>query len=230
MNIRPDEPSRTYPAELAKTFVQTCRILLNEGVSEAAFNVSCRLSDGFLLTMPVTSPSLVREDNLLVHEISAYDGPWKAHNAIYEARPDVGAIVHVHPPYAVAFGSLMEEFRPIHHYGAPFFGNLPNYDRPGQTGGKDEAKRMAQALGDAPAMLQRGHGVVAVGQDLREALLLTLYLEEACRLYSIARQMGTPQPLTREQSETITKQIMKPRSQAKAWDHYCDKLRWNGRM
>jgi L-ribulose-5-phosphate 4-epimerase len=225
MEVRVGESSLPYSQNLAKTFVLTCRILLNEGVSEAAFNVSSRLSPGYLLTMPVTSPSLVKEDGLLVHEISAYDGPWKAHNAIYEARPDVGAIVHVHPPYSVAFGTLMQEFAPIHHYGAPFFGNLPNYDRPGQTGNKEEARRIAQCLGDARAMLQQGHGTIAVGQDLREALLLTLYLEEACRLYSIACQMGKPRPLTREQSETITRQILKPRSQAKAWDHYCDKLR-----
>ncbi len=225
MNVQTSESALSYSPELAKTFVLTCQILLNEGVSEAAFNVSCRLAGGNMLTMPVTSPSLVREDGLLVNEISAFDGPWKAHNAIYEARPDVGAIVHVHPTYTVAFGMLLQEFQPIHHYGAPFFGNLPNYDRPGQTGNKEEARRLAQCLGDARAMLQQGHGMIAVGQDLREALLLTLYLEEACRLYSIACQMGKPHPLTQEQSETITRQILKPRSQGKAWDHYCDKLR-----
>ena len=37
---------------------------------------------------------------------------WKAHPAIYLERPDVNAIVHVHPPYAVAFGTLGEEFPP----------------------------------------------------------------------------------------------------------------------
>ena len=70
-------------------------------------------------------------------------------------------------------------------------------------------------------MLQQGHGSITVGQDLREAMLLTLYLEEACRIYSIARNMGTPRPLTVEQSETITRQIMKPRSQAKASSRRC---------
>jgi ribulose-5-phosphate 4-epimerase/fuculose-1-phosphate aldolase len=222
----PDTQSLSYDAALADTFVLACRILLAEGLSEAAFNVSCRLPGGRYLTNPVTSPSLVRADNLEVHEVSAISGPWKAHPAIYEQRPDVNAIVHVHAPYAIAFGALRQPFRPIHHYGAPFFNNLPNDDRPGQTGSADEARRIARTLGDARAMLQQAHGVIAVGVDLREAVLHALYLEEACRIYAIACQMGQPHFLTREQAEKITGQIMKPRSQNKAWEHYVDKLRF----
>jgi L-fuculose-phosphate aldolase len=222
----PEAQSLTVDPALRAMFVTACRILLAEGLSEAAFNVSCRLPGGRYLTNPVTSPSLVRTDNLEVHEISAIAGPWKAHPAIYEQRPDVNAIVHVHAPYAIAFGALRQQFRPIHHYGAPFFENLPNDDRPGQTGSADEARRIARTLGAAPAMLQQAHGVIAVGVDLREAVLHALYLEEACRIYSISCQMGQPHFLTREQAEKITKQIMKPRSQQKAWEHYADKLRF----
>jgi ribulose-5-phosphate 4-epimerase/fuculose-1-phosphate aldolase len=212
---------------LRQEFVTACRVLLNEGVSEAAFNVSVRLPGERMLTMPVTSPTLVTADNLLVMPIAPGASNWKAHPAIYLARPDVNAIVHVHPPYAVAFGTLGEEFRPIHHYGTPFHGKIAVDDHPGQTESSERAGELAQQLGGNRLLLQRAHGTIAVGKDLKEAVLLTVYMEEACRIFAIARQMGgQPQYLTPQQSEKISGQILKQRSQDKAWAHYVDKLTW----
>jgi ribulose-5-phosphate 4-epimerase/fuculose-1-phosphate aldolase len=212
---------------LKQEFVTACRILVNEGVSEAAFNVSVRLSDSRMMTMPVTSPTLVTTDNLLVMPISRDASHWKAHPAIYLERPDVNAVVHVHPPYAVAFSTLGEEFHPIHHYGTPFHGKIARDDRPGQTESAERAGELARQLGSNRLLLQRAHGTIAVGKDLKEAVLLTLYLEEACKIFAIARQMGgQPQHLTPEQSEKISDQILKQRSQDKAWAHYVDKLTW----
>jgi len=212
---------------LKQQFVTACRILLNEAVSEAAFNVSIRLSGDRLMTMPVTSPTLVTVDNLKIAPIAAGATNWKAHPAIYQARPDVNAIVHVHPPYAVAFGTLGEDFRPIHHYGTPFLGKISRDDSPGQTENAERATAMARDLGANCLLLQRAHGTIAVGKDLKEAVLLTLYFEEACKILAIARQMGgKPQELTAQQCEKISGQILKQRSQDKAWAHYADKLTW----
>lgn len=212
---------------LKQEFVTACRILVNEGVSEAAFNVSVRLDGNRMLTMPVTSPTLVTVENLLIAPI-ARDAPhWKAHPAIYLERADVNAIVHVHPPYAIAFSTLGEAFYPIHHYGTPFHGKIGRDDHPGQTESAERAREMARQLGPHRLLLQRAHGTIAVGKDLKEAVLLTLYMEEACKIFAIARQMGgQPQHLTPEQSEKISRQILKQRSQDKAWAHYVDKLTW----
>jgi ribulose-5-phosphate 4-epimerase/fuculose-1-phosphate aldolase len=215
-------------AQLKENFVTACRILLNEGVSEAAFNVSCRLPGGMMMATPVTSPTLVTVDNIDIFPIAQRGASFKAHPAIYEVRPDVNAIVHVHPPYTVAFSTLNEEFRPIHHYGTPFHGKLSVFRSPGQTGSDDRADEIAQQLGNNRVILQQGHGSIAVGKDLKEALLLTLYIEEACKTLAIARQMGTPEYLSLEDSEKISKQILKQRSQDKGWAHYVDKLRLAG--
>ncbi|MGH6770751.1 MAG: class II aldolase/adducin family protein [Xanthobacteraceae bacterium] len=231
MNVRAAavaEQSMEDLAALKQQFVLACRILLNEGVSEAAFNVSVRLSGGRWMTMPVTSPTLVTVDNLKIAPIDG-DAPthWAAHPAIYRVRPDVNAIVHVHPPYAIAFGVLGEEFRPIHHYGTPFLGKIAIDDSPGQTESPERAAVLAQKLGGGRLLLQRAHGTIAAGKDLKEAVLFTLYFEEACKIYAIARQMGgMPQVLTPRQCEKISGQILKQRSQDKGWDHYVDKLTW----
>ena len=226
-----DRASETGPEiqELKEALVTACRILAHEGVAEAAFNVSCRLSGGMMMANPITSPTLVTTSNLQVYPIAEGSDSYKAHPAIYEERPDVNAIVHVHPPYAIAFSTLGEEFRPVHHYGAPFHGHMTTYRSPGQTKSMDRARELARQLGPNRVILQQGHGSIAVGKDLKEAVLLTLYLEEACKMLCIARQMGTPQYLSPEQSERITGQILKQRSQDKAWLHYADKLRFTGR-
>ena len=221
------EQSTEGLALLQEQFVVACRVLLNEGVSEAAFNVSVRLPENRLMTMPVTSPSLVTADNLPIVPIAPASTTWAAHPAIYQLRPDVNAIVHVHPPYAIAFGTLGEEFRPIHHYGTPFHGKIAVDDSPGQTESSERATALSDQLGAARLLVQRGHGTIAVGKDLKEAVLLTLYFEEACKIYSIARQMGgKPQYLTPDQCEKISGQILKQRSQEKAWAHYVHKLTW----
>lgn len=218
-------PPSTENFELLKQdFVTACRILHHEGLTEAAFNISVRISGHRMMVIPVTSPNMVTEDNVEIYSLDETVSDWKAHPAIYEARPDANAIVHVHPPYAIAFSTVNQEFVPIHHYGAPFHGKLTMYRSPGQTGTVDRAKDLAKQLGDNRVILMQGHGSTMVGKDLREAVLLTIYLEESLKLLTIAKQMGTPEPLTLEQSQKIVPQILKPRSQLKAWTHYAAKV------
>jgi len=213
---------------LKQDFITACRILVSEGVTQDAFNVSCRIPGEQMLVHAVVSPTLVNPDNLEIYSIAEGPKSYRAHPAIYSARPDVNAIVHCHPPYTVAFSTLGEEFRPVHHYGAPFHGKLAVYRSPGQTKSDDRAQEVARQLGHGRVILQQGHGCIMVGKDLAEAVLCTLYLEEACKILAIARQMGKPQYLSLEESETISAQILKERSQKKGWKHFSDKLRLAG--
>lgn len=214
--------------QLKQDFVLACRLLVHEGVSEGAFNVSCRTGPDEMMAIPVTSPTLVTTDNLETYSISGGSEHWKAHPAIYQARADVNAIIHCHPPHVTAFSAVKEDFVPVHHYGAPFHGKIVRYTSPGQTKSKDRAKELAHQLADNRAIMQQGHGVIVVGKDLHEALILTLFLEEACWTTLAARQMGTPNYLTLEDSIKITPQILKQRSQDKAWNHYVSKLKLAG--
>ena len=210
--------------ELKETFVIACKILANEGLAEAAFNVSCRFDDDKMMINPVTSPTLVTKENISTNTLDEQPVMGTVHPSIYKAREDVNAIVHVHPPYAVAFGTLGEEFIPVHHYGCPFHGKIKVYKSPGQVKTAERGDAIAKILGDGRAVLQQGHGTIVVGKDLKEALLATIYLEEAMKINFLAKQMGTPDYISLELSEKITGQILKQRSQDKAWNHYVDKL------
>ena len=222
------EPLALDLDQFKKDCVLACRMLVHEGVSEGAFNVSVRTGPDEMMAVPVTSPTLVTVDNLQTYSISGGSDNWKAHPAIYEERPDVGAIVHCHPPHVTAFSACSEDFVPVHHYGAPFHGKIARYTSPGQTKSTDRAKELARQLGGNRAIMQQGHGVIVVGKDIHEALILTLFLEESCWTTLTARQMGTPNYLSLEHSEKITPQILKQRSQDKAWEHYVNKLRLAG--
>jgi L-fuculose-phosphate aldolase len=210
--------------QLKETFVIACRILANEGLVEAAFNVSCRFDNDKMMINPVTSPTLVTKDNISTNSLDEQPVMGTVHPSIYKAREDVNAIVHVHPPYAIAFSTLGEEFIPVHHYGCPFHGKIKVYKSPGQVKTAERGDAIAKVLGDGRAVLQQGHGTIVVGKDLKEALLATIYLEEAMKINFLANQMGTPDYISRELSEKITGQILKQRSQDKAWNHYVDKL------
>ncbi|MBT3793111.1 MAG: class II aldolase/adducin family protein [Rhodospirillales bacterium] len=210
--------------DLKRDFVHACRILEHVGVAQQAFNVSVRLDDEKMMAIPVTSPNLVTTDNLVTSVIKEGSPNWKAHPAIYEVCPDVGAIIHCHPPHVTAFSATSEEFVPAHHYGAPFHGKIARYTVPGQTKSESRARDMAAQLKGNRAILQQGHGVIVVGKDLHEALILTIFLEEACWTNLVARQMGQVNYLSLEESEKITPQILKQRSQDKAWNHFVERL------
>jgi len=211
---------------LKDKFIKACRILANEKLIEAAYSLSCRFDRSRMLINDRIGPYLLAADDIVTVPIDAPgDTMGKVHPAIYQAREDVNAIVHAHPPYAIALSTIDEEFVPVHHYGAIFHGKMKIYDSQGMVQTPQRAKAIAEVLGGGRAVLQRGHGTVVVGKDIEEAVLATIYLEEAARMNLLAKEMGNPEYLSMELSARITGQIFKERSQKKAWNHYISKYK-----
>jgi len=208
-----------------RKYVTACRILANEGLADAAFSVSCRIGSDRLLINPVTSPTLVTPENILLISIDEQPVMGKVHPEIYKVRKDVNAIVHAHPPHAIAFSTLEEEFVPVHHYGSIFHEQISVYKSQGQVKTKERGNEIAQLVGNGRAILQRGHGTLVMGKNIEEAVLGTIYLEEACKINFLAHKMGAPHYLSKEQSRHIAGQVFKERSILKAWDHYVSKLK-----
>lgn len=115
------------------------------------------------------------------------------HQAVYAARPDVGAIVHSHAPYTLVFGATNLELRPLSHDGACFHGRLRRFDETSQTIlSLDVGAAVARALGDGIAVLLENHGGLIVGPSLRQAVVLAIVLERACQLQLLAESTGRP--------------------------------------
>ena len=210
--------------ELKKTFMQVIRILVKEGLIGAQFYVGCRLDEDRMLFIRNMSPLLMTAEDILTVKFGDEPSLGYLAAAIYQAREDVKAVVHAHPPMCIAVSTLEEEFRPLHHYGSVFYKGVPLYDFPGQVNTREKAADIAKTLGKHNALFIRGHGTVTVAANLQEACLLTLYLEEAAWMFYRARSMGTPRYFSEELAKEVPGQVFKERSNLKAWNHYVAKL------
>ena len=125
------------------------------------------------------------------------------HGAIYEARPDVHAVVHNHSPSVIPFGITGTPLRPVMHMCASMGTQVPTWDSRTNFGdtnllvtNMEMARDLAAALGDRPVALMRGHGCVVAGPSLRDVVFNAVYLELNAELQmkaSIAGDHHVPQ-------------------------------------
>ncbi|MCA9860923.1 MAG: class II aldolase/adducin family protein, partial [Thermomicrobiales bacterium] len=130
---------------------------------------------------------------------------FEMHLEIYRARPDVNAVVHTHPP--ITIGVISAGIREI----PPMFPDFVAIA--GAIGAIDYVVPCSPELAAAvrteiadPAMsalLMRNHGLLTVGASVREAYYRTEVIEEAARIFWVARSVGTPQVLTPADSAAI---------------------------
>jgi ribulose-5-phosphate 4-epimerase/fuculose-1-phosphate aldolase len=180
----------------------------------SAGNISARVEGGYLITP--TNSSLGRLDPARISRLDAGfahiggDKPSKEvfmHRAFYRARPDAGAVVHLHSTMATAVACLadVDAANPIPPL-TPYFvmrvgRTMPviAYYRPG-----DPAMEPAihAAAGAARAVLLANHGPVVSGATLLDAVYAAEELEEAAKLF-LALRGAAPRLLTPAQIEDL---------------------------
>lgn len=107
------------------------------------------------------------------------------HIAVYKARPDVGAIVHTHSKNATAF-AVMNKPIPAIVYELFLLGCKKGYIPVapyGRPGTKALAESVLEPLKISDVALMQAHGVIAVAENLKEALLKASYVEELAEIY-----------------------------------------------
>jgi ribulose-5-phosphate 4-epimerase/fuculose-1-phosphate aldolase len=180
----------------------------------SAGNISVRLPDGFLITP--TNSCLGRLDPARLARLDANfghiagDKPSKEvfmHRALYTARADTGAVVHLHSTMATAVACLPDSnpdnpIPPLTPYFVMRIGRrmpiIPYY-RPG-----DPAMEPAihDAALEARAVLLANHGPVVSGKTLPDAVYAAEELEEAAKLYLLLRG-ASPRLLTAAQTDDL---------------------------
>lgn len=138
----------------------------------------------------------VGEDGARITEDTAAPSSNTAiHLAIYRAHPQAHAVLHAHPPHAIA-RSLVTESDSLHP--ANFEAQLLlGAGIPIVTVVDHEApEAVAEALRRCPIVIVRGHGTFAMAADLWQALNYTTALEEAAQILVLAGRAvaedGTP--------------------------------------
>lgn len=120
------------------------------------------------------------------------------HTEILRARPELGSVVHVHPPHAIALAAAERALQPISHVGGVFSEGVRRWSgAPGLVDTQAAGEALAKALGGDRALLLTGHGIVAVGATVGIAVATAVLLEQACQLQllvdgsgGVARPMG----------------------------------------
>lgn len=200
--------------ELQSAVLATARAMNACGINRGASgNVSARCGDGFIITP--TGMAYERsnaEDMVFVGCDGAPRGTrkpsseWLFHRDIYAARPEAGAIVHAHPPFATALACVDREIPPFHYMIARFGGGNVRCARYALFGSQALSDAILDALRERRACLMSHHGMVVFGTDLDEALALAVELETLCEQYWRALQIGEPALLgEREMAEVLQK-------------------------
>lgn len=157
-------------------------------------NFSARLADG---KMAITASGLNLGDtsmeNLIEMDIGTYEytpnGPYVPskeylfHADILRLRPDVGAVLHIHPPYATTFAVLKRDIPMVTD--AAF--KQPKMPRVSfePSGTKELQANVVEAINGNPgckALLLEQHGIICLGEDIRWAYDIADLTEELARI------------------------------------------------
>jgi len=180
------------------------RIWKNGWVANHDGNLSARLGENLLCTPTSVSKGDVRPELLIVvdSENSVVSGTrrsfseLKMHRAAYAARPDIGVVIHAHPPattaFAVSRAALGHPFmaEPVVSLGA-VIPRIPLM----LPGDPDLPMAFDRALAQADVLILDGHGALAVGGSFEQAYLRLELLEHLAKISLAAQPLGGPQPL-----------------------------------
>jgi ribulose-5-phosphate 4-epimerase/fuculose-1-phosphate aldolase len=219
--------------QLKKDVVSACRILSRQNLVQGFGHVSARIidTDRFIIT-PRISLALVTEAELLTMnfngEVVAGDhpAPFEAalHASLMRMKPRVNAITRIHARVANMFSVTDRKLEPVHNHGSFFAGGVPVFYRPDLISTPHLGQDVASTIGDQPAVLLRGNGQVTVGRTVPEAVMMAIYLEEAAEILHGALQIGTPIPLTTDESAKRQVEALPPVDLERAWNYFKDQV------
>jgi len=223
---------------LLDELVTANRILAREEVVDSFGHISARhpeRPDRFILSR-ARAPDCIERDDLM--EFSLDGEPVDArgrkpyleryiHAAVYEAKPEVHAVVHNHSPSVIPFGVTGTKIRPLLHTCGCMGHEVPIWDSGEKFGdtnmlvsslamGRDLARR----VGGGRTALLRGHGCVVAARNIREVVYIAVYLELNARLQMQAMGMGTIKFLTAGEVDKILESTGAVAFD-RAWENWC---------
>jgi L-fuculose-phosphate aldolase len=180
---------------------------LNRGTSG---NVSVRAGKGLLIT-----PSGMAVEAMTPHDMvwMGFDGKiqgerqpsseWRFHRDILQARAKVGAVIHTHSMFATTLACLRRDIPPFHYMIALVGGANIRCAPYALFGSQALSDATLEALHERKACLLANHGMIALGQDLDQALDVTVAVQTLCEQYWRALQAGEPYLLTEQEMAEV---------------------------
>jgi len=198
--------------QLLATSQRMVELGLNRGT---AGNASVRLGDGILITpsaLPVaemSTDSMVRMDlEGKVLQGGKPSSEWRFHRDIFVARPEIGAVLHMHSTFATTIACLGKDVPAVHYHIAIAGGDSIRCTPYTIFGEQNLSDLALEALRDRKACLLGNHGMIALGKDLADALSVAQEVEYLCEIYWRTLQAGTPQILTAQQMHAVKEKFV----------------------
>lgn len=113
------------------------------------------------------------------------------HRAIYRATSGL-AVVHAHPPYAIAASLIYDEILPLDEDGEYFLKKIPIVAVDRTSGSAELAEQVSATLKNYKGCIVRGHGTFTTGMLLEEAYLVSSQIETACLIRYLVDVSGRP--------------------------------------
>jgi len=127
------------------------------------------------------------------------------HRRVYEARPDVKAIVHAHPATATSFTAMKATILTTLTAEAYALLGTPVWAEYALMGTSELAAIVAERVVTSNMVLLENHGVLAVGHTLLEAFDRLEVLESAAKMTLYTHMMGSHSPIDAERLEELNR-------------------------
>lgn len=203
----------TYEAERA-LMCAVGKLLYDRGyVAANDGNLSMKVEpDRLLVTPSGVSKGRLTPDMLLVTDLEGNmlegnrhpSSETKMHLAVYRGRPDVGAVVHAHPPVSTAFAVCRRGMEtPYLSELVTGLGAVPCTPSFAMLSTDEVPRSVEPYLADHCAVLLANHGALTWGEDLWEAFDRMETVEHTAKILLNARLMGDPVALTQEETAEL---------------------------
>lgn len=201
--------------ELRKQVIETCLSMNAEGINQGTSgNVSVRTEEGFLITGSGIPYKKMKPHHVLEMDLEGgYRGDyfpsteWRMHLDIFKNRPEAGAIVHVHSPYATALACLRKEVPAFHYMIGVAGGSSIRVSDYAEFGTAELSVAMLKAMEGRKGCLLANHGQICFGSTLEEALWLAGEIEAICHQYWAALLAGKPVVLSEAEMASVLKRF-----------------------
>lgn len=116
------------------------------------------------------------------------------HLEIYKKRPDVNAIVHTHSTFATGFAFSNKKLKRLEGFGQIRNEFMPyiEYEKPGSA---ELARKVSENIGDEDALILKRHGIICVGDSLKEAKLLAVFVEESAKTQFVTYMLNSAEDI-----------------------------------
>ncbi len=224
---------------------QANRILAREGILEVTGHISVRhptIPDRYLLSRSLSSSLVTRGDILTFNldntpVVPTSEGLFferAIHGQMYEARPEINAVVHTHSASVLPFTITENKLIPVINEAVLIGTDIPVFDTRDEFGDTDtmitnveRGRALARKSGNASVVLLRGHGCVVLGESIPVAVHAAVYLERNARVQLEAHQLGDIKALSEGEVELLAK-LFRSGGTGRAWEYWLSRANLEG--